>query len=86
MGYFRHDYAGVANLVAKRQFEFTSCDSSIARPSRPIRFTPPLTCPGILPRNYTLYDDLLIMLDGLENATLLQLHRRKRCGKPLLTR
>lgn len=72
MGYFRHDYAGVANLAGKRRFEFTSCESSIARPSRPIRFTPPLTCPGILPRNYALYDDLLIVLDGLESATLLQ--------------
>jgi hypothetical protein len=70
----RHDFAGVANLAGKRRFELASHDStvSVSLPTQPLRFAPPVTCPGNIPRNYTLYEDLLIVLDGLESATLLQ--------------
>ncbi|PVH82311.1 hypothetical protein DL98DRAFT_143460 [Cadophora sp. DSE1049] len=67
------DYTGSAGLVGKRRFEFTSCDpTTFSQSIRPPRFTPPLNVTfKTIPKNYTLYEDLMIILDGLENATLL---------------
>jgi hypothetical protein len=69
----RHDYAGIAALAGKRRFEYLSLDSTATSFStKPLRFKPPLNVPRFtLPKNYTLYDDLMIILESLENATTL---------------
>jgi hypothetical protein len=70
---YRHDYAGVAALAGKRRFEFTSCNpATVSQSTRPLQYTAPLNVPfKYLPKNYTLYDDLMIILEGLRNATAL---------------
>ncbi|KAG4432121.1 hypothetical protein IFR05_012395 [Cadophora sp. M221] len=67
------DYTGSAGLIGKRRFEFTSCDpTTFSQSIRPPRFTPPLNVTyKTIPKNYTLYEDLMIILEGLENATQL---------------
>ncbi len=68
----RHDYAGTAALAGNRRFEFTSCNSTAVQSTRPLRYQPPLNVPKFtLPKNYTLYDDIMIILESLGNATLL---------------
>jgi len=68
-----HDYAGVAALVGRRRFESTSCNpTTVSQSTRPLRYTPPLNVPyKNLPKNYTLYEDLMIILEELRNATAL---------------
>jgi hypothetical protein len=69
--------AGVAALVSRRRFSLTNCDSlATSACSKPLSFATPLNVPQeTLPPNYTLYDDLLILLDGLENAaSVIRLH------------
>jgi hypothetical protein len=69
---YRLDYAGEAALAGRRRFEFTSCDPTVSQSTRPLRYTPPLNAPRkYLPKNYTLYEDLMIILEGLRNATAL---------------
>jgi len=69
----RHDFAGVAALASKRRFAFTSCDPvAVSASPKPLEFSTPLNVPqDTLPPNYTLYDDLMILIGGLENATSL---------------
>lgn len=71
--YDRHDYAGTAALAGKRRFELTSLDpTATSFSTKPLRFKPPLNIPRFtLPKTYTLYDDLIMLLEGLENATAL---------------
>ncbi|PVH77910.1 hypothetical protein DL98DRAFT_573470 [Cadophora sp. DSE1049] len=68
-----HDFAGAAALACHRRFAFTSCDPHGASSSlKPIEYTAPFNIPrDTLPPNYTLYDDLMILLGNLENATTL---------------
>lgn len=68
-----HDFAGVAYLAGKRRYPFTSLVGDVnPLAPRPPRFCPPLNMPReTLPPNYTLYEDLLLILDGLSNASLL---------------
>jgi hypothetical protein len=72
-GAYSHDYAGVAALAGRRRFEFTSCNpAAVSQSTRPLRYSPPLNIPyKYLPKNYTLYEDLIIILEGLCNATAL---------------
>lgn len=66
-----HDFAGAAALACHRRFVFTSCDENSTSPSlKPIEYTAPFNIPRkTLPPNYTLYDDLMILLEEVENAT-----------------
>lgn len=68
-----HDFAGAAALACHRRFAFTSCDPHGTSSSpKPIEYTAPFNIPrDTLPPNYTLYDDLMILLGNLENATTL---------------
>lgn len=68
-----NDFAGVAALAGKRRYPFTSLVGDVnPLAPRPPRFSPPLNMPQEpLPPNYTIYEDLLIILDGLSNASLL---------------
>ncbi|KAH9215869.1 fungal-specific transcription factor domain-containing protein [Leptodontidium sp. 2 PMI_412] len=68
-----HDFAGAAALACHRRFAFTSCDPHGTSSSlKPVEYTAPFNIPrDTLPPNYTLYDDLMILLENLENATTL---------------
>lgn len=68
-----HDFAGVAALAGRRRYSFTSLVGDLNPLSpRPPRYCPPLNIPQeTLPPNYTIYEDLLIILDGLSNASFL---------------
>jgi hypothetical protein len=68
-----YDFAGTAALAGKRRYPATSLVGDVnPLAPRPPRFCPPLNMPREnLAPNFTLYEDLLVILDGLSNASLL---------------